>query len=255
MIRVNNGTGRFCRVGTVHLMSEASSSKTPEASERQRGFAARFDDMSLWDLVQFECLRRRPERALRVNSQGQVGFMYFRDGNVVHASTLRATGEPAIREMLGWTTGTVEPWPARWPERETISAPWQSLLLEAAHAADKVDGKSPGAAQGKSGASGASPPPRIERATSPPAVPRTIEKVALAPNGRVLMGGSVAGLPEAACYAAQMADLMGEFLGLEGFRTLEAHVGSEHLMIARGRDGGLAAQRARAGRPQKVGNA
>ena len=46
-----------------------------------------------------------------------------------------------------------------------------------------------------------------------------------------------------------MADLIGEFLGLEGFRTLEANFGNEHLLIARGRDGGLAAQRARAGRP------
>ena len=104
--------------------------------------------MSLWDLVQFECLRRRPERALRVSSQGQVGFMYFRDGNVVHASTLRATGEPAMREMLRWTTGSVEPWPARWPERESISAPWQSLLLGAAHAADQCRRQVPRARAG-----------------------------------------------------------------------------------------------------------
>jgi hypothetical protein len=223
-------------------MSEVSASKTPGGQVRndtvERGFAARFDDMSLWDLVQFECMRRRPERALRVNSQGQVGFMYFRDGNVVHASTLRATGEPAMREMLLWTTGSVEPWPARWPERESISAPWQSLLLGAAHAADNADGKP-------------TPPtsytPRIALGpSSPPPVQRTIEKVALAPNGRVLLGGTVAGLPEAACYAAQMADLIGEFLGLEGFRTLEANFGNEHLLVARGRDGGLAAQRARA---------
>jgi hypothetical protein len=69
------------------------------------------------------------------------------------------------------------------------------------------------------------------------------------------MGGSVAGLPEAACYAAQMADLIGEFLGLEGFRAREASFGHEHLQIARGRDGGLAAQRARAGRPRPVGSA
>jgi hypothetical protein len=221
-------------------MSEAS----------QRGFVARFDDMSLWDLVQFECLRRRPERALRVSSQGQVGFMYFRDGNVVHASTGRATGEPAMREMLRWTTGSVEPWPARWPERESITAPWQSLLLGAAQAADL--GEAPGSPSPPALEAG----PRIElAATSPPPVPRTIEKVALAPNGRVLMGGSVAGLPEAACYAAQMADLIGEFLGLEGFRALEASFGHEHLQIARGRDGGLAAQRARAGRPRPVGSA
>jgi hypothetical protein len=219
-------------------VSEVSASKTPEGNDKvERGFAARFDDMSLWDLVQFECLRRRPERALRISSQGQVGFMYFRDGNVVHASTLRATGEQAMREMLVWTTGSVEPWPARWPERESISAPWQSLLLGAAHAADTSDGK-PTPLSGSA--------PRIELGpSSPPPVQRTIEKVALAPNGRVLMGGSVAGLPEAACYAAQMADLIGEFLGLEGFRTLEAAFGNEHLLVARGRDGGLAAQRTR----------
>jgi hypothetical protein len=235
-------------------MSEVSSTNTPatglrpEPSATERGFAARFDDMSLWDLVQFECQRRRPERALRVSSQGQVGFIYFRDGNVVHASTLRANGEPAIREMLRWTTGSVEPWPARWPERESITAPWQSLLLGAAQAADHQ------------GAGATSPSldmgPRPElAASSPPPVQRTIEKVALAPNGRVLMGGSAAGLPEAACYAAQMADLIGEFLGLEGFRTLEANFGHEHLLIARGRDGGLGAQRAKIGRPRPVGSA
>ena len=75
--------------------------------------------------------------------------------------------------------------------------------------------------------------------------------MALAPNGRVLTGGSVAGLPEAACYAAQMADLIGEFLGLEGFRTLEASFGNEHLLVARGRDGGLVAQRARVSAPER----
>src|SRR4051794_27480762 len=46
--------------------------------ERGRGFSARLQDASLWDLVQFECLRRS-SRVVRVASRGQVGFVFFRD--------------------------------------------------------------------------------------------------------------------------------------------------------------------------------
>src|SRR5687768_4124473 len=55
---------------------------TPEG--RAPGFAAQFDHTSLWDLVQFECLRRS-QRILRITSRGQVGFLYFRGGQIVHA--------------------------------------------------------------------------------------------------------------------------------------------------------------------------
>ena len=80
--------------------------------------------------------------------------------------------------------------------------------------------------------------------TSPPPVRRITEKVALSPEGRVLTGSSSSGLPEAASYAAQMADLVGDFLGLEGFRSLEASFEKQHVLVARTADGGLVAQRA-----------
>jgi hypothetical protein len=65
----------------------------------------------------------------------------------------------------------------------------------------------------------------------------------MARNGRVLRGVSGSGLPEAAAYAAQMADLIGEFLGLEGFRSLEASFDTMHYLVSRTADGGLLAQR------------
>ncbi len=85
---------------------------------------------------------------------------------------------------------------------------------------------------------------------SPPAPPRPaaapIETVLLSPAGDVIRGGNVPGLPEAAAYAAQMADLIGEFLGIEGFRSLEAKFADAQLLMARAPDGAIAVRRARA---------
>jgi hypothetical protein len=84
---------------------------------------------------------------------------------------------------------------------------------------------------------------------SPPTPPRpaaaSVETVILSPSGDVLRGANVPGLPEAAAYAAQMADLMGEFLGLDGFRSLEARFADAQVLMARGSDGAIAVRRAR----------
>ena len=85
------------------------------------------------------------------------------------------------------------------------------------------------------------PPPPPPRPASPP-----VETVILSPGGEVLRGGNVPGLPEAAAYAAQMADLIGEFLGLDGFRSLEARFVESQVLIARAPDGAIAVRRAHA---------
>jgi hypothetical protein len=198
------------------------------------GFAAQFEGTSLWDLIQFECLRRS-DRILRIISRGQVGFLYFRAGNIVHATTLRGAGEAAVREMLEWTGGVIEPWQGRWPERESIAVPWQSLLLVAAQAADRA---------GERG-------PRIYLPPNAPAplalaAARTApepEMVVLGKSGQIVKGHKVRGLPEAAAYAGQMADLIGEYLGLEGYQALEANFESVHYLVARDREGGTVARR------------
>jgi hypothetical protein len=197
------------------------------------GFAAQFDGTSLWDLIQFECLRRS-DRIVRIISRGQVGFLYFRAGNIVHATTLRGAGEPAVREMLEWTGGVIEPWQGRWPERESINVPWQSLLLVAAQAADRAGGAGPRIYL---------PPAASAPEPAPARSAAEAETVVLSKTGQILKGHKVRGLPEAAAYAAQMADLIGEYLGLEGFQTLEASFETVHYLVARDRDGGMVARR------------
>jgi Domain of unknown function (DUF4388) len=204
------------------------------------GFAAQFEGTSLWDLIQFECLRRA-ERIVRIASRGQVGFLFFRGGNVVHASTLRNSGEAAVREMLEWTSGVIEPWSGRWPEREAITVPWQSLLLGAAQAADRASDRGGRIYLPPTGAAAPAAAPAAEAAAA--RAPEA-ETVVLARNGQIVKGHKVRGLPEAAAYAAQMADLIGEYLGLEGFHGLEASFATVHYLVARDREGGLVARRA-----------
>jgi hypothetical protein len=81
----------------------------------------------------------------------------------------------------------------------------------------------------------------------PAAAASQLDSVFLSPSGDILRGGQVPGLPEAAAYAVQMAELLGEFLGIEGFRSLEARFADAQLLIARAPDGAIAARRAKPG--------
>jgi hypothetical protein len=220
--------------------------QTGEQPSRGTGFAAKLQDASLWDLIQFECMRRS-RRIVRVTSRGMLGFVFFRDGDVVHATTGRQTGELALGEMLNWQDGVFETWSGSWPDRETINTPWQRVLLEVAQAKDEARAPKvlsfPGPGPRKT--EEIPPPPRQ---VAPP--PSPVESVTLSPEGRVIKGSASSDLPEAAAYAIELADLVGEFLGLDGLRTLEVDFDTAHYLVGRGKDGSVVA--ARAGRPEDI---
>ena len=179
------------------------------------GWSAVLENVSLWDLLQFEALLRG-RRALRITSAAEVGFIYFRGGNLVHAEVGGLRGEPAIRQMLEWSEGKVEPYRGPWPAAESIVGPLQSLLLAAAQAEDHAQ------------AGLVLPFPTPE-----PVAPAA--KMALGPDGSVLDGGGKDPplLPEVATYAARMADLIGDFLGLGPCKAIEAEAGGEIFGVVR----------------------
>jgi len=202
------------------------------------GFAARLQDASLWDLIQFECMRRS-RRIVRVSSRGLLGYVFFRDGDVVHATTGRQNGEAALGEMLNWQDGVFETWTGTWPDRETINTPWQRVLLEVAQAKDEHRAPkllSLPARESKGAKDVVSIQP-------PRPVPPPLQKVILSPEGRVITGGA-GDLPEAAAYAIGLADLVGECLGLDGLRALEAEFETAHYFVGRHPDGNVVAARA-----------
>jgi hypothetical protein len=70
---------------------------------------------------------------LRVDVPGNVGYLFFLKGEVVHASTLELEGEPAFTDILGWTDASLAWCERRWPSQRTIQRSWTELqtLIEA----------------------------------------------------------------------------------------------------------------------------
>jgi hypothetical protein len=187
------------------------------------GFVARLGGVTLADLVRFEC-QRRSRCVLRVSSRGQAGYLYFRDGALVHAATAVSTGAEAVRELLEWRSGSVESGVGTWPTHETITMPWEDLLRGAGEPAGFLA--------------------RATKTTTTPKRGKADATVVMAPTGELIQGPpNPSGLPEAASYAAHMAELIGGFLGFDRFCALEANYGGEQLLVGRGQDGNLVARR------------
>lgn len=134
----------------------------------RRGFAVRLEGAALFDLIQLECLQRS-RKAVRVRSGTRTGHLFFRGGNLVHATSGALEGETAVREILHWPAGVYET--ARsgegdWPGRETIALPWQVVLLRAVQA-DDDEARDPQANPAAKGPSKILSFPSPEGATAP----------------------------------------------------------------------------------------
>ncbi len=100
------------------------------------GFNGELRCASLADLVQLECLSGARE-AVQVLSGGRKGHLFFEGGAMVHARAASLVGHEAALEVLSWSTGTFSASDLPWPAHNTITIPWQQLLMEAAKRADE----------------------------------------------------------------------------------------------------------------------
>jgi hypothetical protein len=224
---------------------------TPAPS--QDGFRVSVNGASLADFVQMECLARS-RQAFRITSAEMIGYLYFEGGQIVHSLTGDHVGEAAALEILNWRDGVVEPCSVGWPDQPTIRSNWQGLLLRVAQAQDESERhKLVSFPAQRSAVPRPAGPKNVHRSEDPqmsappnssfanfPAVVR------LDPNGNVLTAkGNTEELAPVAAYAARLADLVGNLLGLEGLVALECVFADERLIMHRERTGNLIALKAR----------
>jgi hypothetical protein len=267
--------------------SDVSTSFSPGAVPGRGGFSARFQGASLWDLVQMECLARSRAAVRIQSASGQSGLMFFDSGRIVHAQTARAIGELAAMEILAWESGSFDTCDAAWPRTLTITTSAEGLLLLAAKSRDDSGASNlvafPARATGSAGstpvidmaAEAASseeaeayllvddqdwemevtiPGSNNEPPARQPTPPRraTGEEVGFPVEVLVAADGTILeaaddDLADAVAYAGRLSSLIGELLGLDGFRALECASKEERLIMYTGRDGGLVAGRLPAG--------
>jgi hypothetical protein len=228
----------------------------PPSGVRGSGFQARIKGANLADLVQMECLAGS-ERVVRVTSGDQVGYLFFRAGQLVDALARSLSGEAAALEMLGWDEGTFEPADRDWPTRDSITCSWQSLLLRAAQARDERDAGSVVAlhADGRSRSPSAPFPlgESIEFAVTPIRVAghtlrREDFELFLRTNRDgvvVASDGSTEEFADIAAYAVRLAELIGDGLGIDRFIAIECTFAEGRCFIVLEEGGEIVAMKPR----------
>ncbi|MDF3064776.1 MAG: hypothetical protein K0R38_377 [Polyangiaceae bacterium] len=64
---------------------------------------------------------------MRAEIPGNVGYVFFREGEVVHATTLELEGEDALRAILRWRKASLAFCERLWPNVRSVMRPWTEL--------------------------------------------------------------------------------------------------------------------------------
>jgi predicted regulator of Ras-like GTPase activity (Roadblock/LC7/MglB family) len=94
-------------------------------------------DLRLPNLIQLNCMEKNTSK-LTIEYAGKYGFVYFQDGNVVHAELDPDVGEEALFKMLALQEGKFRVENNVRPPIISINIPWNSLLLKGLHHLDTL---------------------------------------------------------------------------------------------------------------------
>jgi len=95
------------------------------------------EDFELTDVFQLIQLGQK-DGGLRIQSEDDVGIVYFKDGIVIHAKTNSIQGETAIDTILSWKKGRFVFNPNEETLKRTVNLPIQQVILEAARRIDEM---------------------------------------------------------------------------------------------------------------------
>lgn len=83
------------------------------------------------DVLQMCCLSRR-SGAIQMVKENNSGIVYLRDGTIVDAETTAGHGKDAVHEIVSWKYVEFAYDKSVRPPAETITVPWDELLIAAA---------------------------------------------------------------------------------------------------------------------------
>jgi len=94
--------------------------------------------MAAADLIQHACQDHKPAE-LTIQHDRQTASLFFKGGQVVHATLGNLQGEEIIYTILGWSEGQFSLELETEPPAITISRTWSALLLEGARRLDEIN--------------------------------------------------------------------------------------------------------------------
>jgi len=93
-------------------------------------------DLRLANIIQLNCLERNVAKVTVTSHEGS-GFLYFADGQIVHAEFSPYMGEKAVYEMLSLTDGQFKVEAGIQSPAHSIKRPWNSVVLDSLRELDE----------------------------------------------------------------------------------------------------------------------
>jgi ActR/RegA family two-component response regulator len=119
------------------LVRESRTAPETAPGEDASLFSVALSRLTVLDIIQLKCLNDTTQGInFRSPTHGS-GWVFFENGEIIHAETARAKGMTALSEIIGWKSGHAEEASTGPAVERTISGGWQSVLLIAAQAADE----------------------------------------------------------------------------------------------------------------------
>ena len=176
-----------------------------------------------------ECLARNSS-ILEIYNQHVIGRVYIEDGQLIHAAGGDLTGEQALQKLLSLPGGSFELAQFEAPPKQTLSGPWEFLLMEAARVRDEM------AANGA--AAGLEVDPQTLSAPADTSASRLEETLICFSSGELLYEAQCADVAARAGWLQSVVDQAGQLGGilpLGNFERLElALPGGRAVALARG---------------------
>jgi len=199
------------------------------------GFQGAVSNLNLVEVLQLEG-QHQFSGSIAVASRTRQGFLYFNEGEIVHAESGELSGEDALLEMIDWPEGSFQVLANVRAMERTISKSLIHLLLDVHQRLDE-------SRQGAPSRSTASPseehPPMstpLERIRSLPEIERVVHcRKDGTPVGE--QGPQAEALAAKCVYLALvLGEPSGADLGLGELSAAALHTQSEQLLLFRSRD-------------------
>jgi len=93
-------------------------------------------DLRLANIIQLNCMERNVAKVTVISHEG-TGFLYFAEGQIVHAEFSPYIGEKAVYEMLSLTDGQFKVEAGIQAPAHSIKRPWNSVVLDSLRELDE----------------------------------------------------------------------------------------------------------------------
>lgn len=108
--------------------------------EDMDGFTGVIKEVTVQDLIQLACVNRKSQ-AFKIKTREGTGEIYVKDGEIVHATFSNGDiGQDALFSILSFSKGQFKEMRYSDPKEQTITSPWEFLLMEAARIQDESSG-------------------------------------------------------------------------------------------------------------------